>query len=33
MNEVQNEKKVSTAVVVLITLLVVLLVGCIRYSI
>lgn len=31
MNEVQNEKKVSTAVVVLITLLVVLLVGCISF--
>lgn len=31
MNEVQNEKKVSTGVVVLITLLVVLLVGCISF--
>ena len=31
MNEVQNEKKVSTGVVVLITLLLVLLVGCISF--
>ena len=31
MNEVQNKKKVSTGVVVLITLLVVLLVGCISF--
>ena len=31
MNEVQNEKKVSTGMVVLITLLVVLLVGCISF--